>query len=127
MAHTVPPASVEASMSVEAPASVEPLVHTTEEAPPIPGEVERRVEVRRLEEVGRSLELSPTQQLAQIATEAGPSMLGWEELARKKLQLIMGGKAPRKEFLKARKLKEALEVPARNSGSLQDLPVSEEY
>ena len=87
------------------PALAEPPV-PTEEAPPTLGEVERRkIEARKLEEVGRLLELSPTQQLAQMATEAGPSMLGGKEPARKKLQPIMGGKTPRKEFLKARKLK----------------------
>ena len=32
-------------------------------------------------------------------------MLGGKELARKKLQLIVGGKAPRKEFSKAGKVK----------------------
>ena len=51
---------------------------------------------RRLEDVGRSLSSSPTQQLAQIAVEAWPSMLGKEEPARKKLQPTMGGKAPRR-------------------------------
>ena len=40
------------------------------------GEVERRrEEVRKLEELGRLLESSPTQQLAQMAAEAGPSTL----------------------------------------------------
>ena len=37
--------------------------------------------------------------------EAGPSMLGGEEPARRKLQLTMGGKGPWKEFLKAGKVK----------------------
>ena len=89
----------------EPPAWVE-LPVPTDEAPPTPGEVERRrVEARKLEEVRRSLELSPTKQLAQMTTEAGPSMSEGEEQARKKLWPIVGGKAPRKEFLKARKLK----------------------
>ena len=37
------------------------------------------------EQVGRSLELSPTKQLAQMAAEARPSMSGGEEPAHKKL------------------------------------------
>ena len=77
-----------------------------EETPPTPGEIERRKrEVERLEEVGRSLGLSPTQQLAQMAVEAGLSTLGGEEPDRRKLQLTVGNKAPQKEFLKARKVK----------------------
>ena len=89
----------------EPPALAEPPV-PTEKAPPTPGKVERRrVEARKLEKVGRLLESFPTQQLAQMATEAGLSISGGKELARKKLQLIVGGKVPRKEFLKARKLK----------------------
>ena len=62
-------------------------------------------EARRLEDVRRSLSLLPTQQLAQMAVEAGPSMLGVEEPARRKLQPTMGGKAPQKEFLQAGKVK----------------------
>ena len=64
-------------------------------------EAERQVEEARwLEEVGQSLSLSPTQQLAQMAAEAGPSVSG-EEPAKRKLCPTMGGKAPQKEFLKA--------------------------
>ena len=66
---------------------------------------EEGVEAEQLEEVGRSLESSPTWQLAQMAVEAGPSTSGGEELARRKLWLTVGGKAPWKEFLKARKVK----------------------
>ena len=51
-------------------------------------------EARWLEEVGRSLSSSPTQQLAQMAVEAGPSIMGGEEPVRRKLQPTMGGKAP---------------------------------
>ena len=40
-----------------------------------------------------------------MAVEVGPSMMGREELARKKLWPTMGGKAPQKEFLKAGKVK----------------------
>ena len=76
------------------------------EAPPTPGEMERRkVEAARSEEVGRLPESSPTQQLDQMAVEARPSMLGGEEPARRKLCPTMGGKAPQKEFLKAGKVK----------------------
>ena len=45
----------------------------------------------------------PTQQLAQMAAEAGPSMSGAEEPARMKLWPTMGGKASQKEFLQAGK------------------------
>ena len=69
-------------------------------------EAEKQVEeARRLEDVGRSLLSSPTQQLAQMAAEAGPSTSGQEESARRKLQQTMGGKAPQKEFLQAGKVK----------------------
>ena len=47
----------------------------------------------------------PTQQLAQMAAEAGPSASGEEEPVRRKLQPTMGGKAPQKEFLQAGKVK----------------------
>ena len=48
-------------------------------------EAERWVEEARwLEDVGRSTSSLPTQQLAQMAAEAGPSALG-EELVRRKL------------------------------------------
>ena len=57
-----------------------------------------------LEEVGQSPLSLPTQQLAQMATEAGPSASG-EEPAQRKLCPTIGGKAPRKEFLKAGKVK----------------------
>ena len=68
-------------------------------------EAERQVEEARwLEEVGQSPSSLPTQQLAQMAAEAGPSVLG-EEPAKRKLCPTMGGKAPQKEFLKAGKVK----------------------
>ena len=68
-------------------------------------EAERWVEEARwLEDMGRSLLSLPTQQLAQMAVEAGPSVSG-EELVRRKLCPSMGGKAPQKEFLMARKVK----------------------
>ena len=71
-------------------------------SPPIPKEMERRMaEVGKLEEVGRSPELLPTQQLAQIAAKARPSMSGGEKLAQRKLRPTVGDKAPQKEFQKA--------------------------
>ena len=49
-------------------------------------EAERQVEEARwLEDVGRSLSSLPTQQLAQMAAEAGPSDLGRAEPVRRKL------------------------------------------
>ena len=77
------------------------------------GEEEKQVEeaekwvdeVRRLEDVGRSPSSSPTQQLAQMAVEARPSMSSQEEPARRKLQLTLGDKAPQKAFLQAGKVK----------------------
>ena len=68
-------------------------------------EAERWVEeARQLEEVHRSPLSLPTQQLAQMAVEAGPSVMG-EEPAVRKLCPTVGGKAPQKEFLKAWKVK----------------------
>ena len=89
---------------MDPPAPAEPPVPDVE-APPILGETERRrAEAGKLEEVGRLLESSPTKQLDHMAAGAGPSMLGGEEPARRKLQLTMGDKAPQKEFLKAGKV-----------------------
>ena len=56
-------------------------------------------ETRWLEDVGRSMSSSPTQQLTQMAVEAGPSDLGRKEPVRRKLHPTVGGKAPWKEFL----------------------------
>ena len=61
-------------------------------------------EAKRLVEVGRSPSSLPTQQLVQMAAEAGPSASG-EEPARRKLRPTIGGKAPWKEFLEAGKVK----------------------
>ena len=95
----------------------------TARSPPTLGKMEkRREEARKLEEVGWSPGSSPTRQLAQMVAEAGP----WEP-ARKKLCLMVGGKAPCKEFLKAAQLKEAPKVPARDSNPLQDPQVPEEH
>ena len=84
-----------------------PIHHPSpaKEASPRREEVEKWVqEARRLEEVGRSPSLLPTQQLAQMAVEAGPSTSGEEEPVRRKFQPTMGGKAPWKEFLQAGKV-----------------------
>ena len=76
------------------------------ETPPELDEMRRRVaEEEWLEEVGRSPQSLPTQQLAQMATEAGPSTSDGEEPARKKLHPTEGDKTPRKEFLTAGKLR----------------------
>ena len=64
---------------------------------------ERVEEASKLAEVGRSPSSSPTRQMAQMAVEAGPSASG-EEPARRKFCPTIGGKAPRKEFLKAGKV-----------------------
>ena len=49
--------------------------------------------------VGESPSSLSTQQLVQMAAEAGPSKMGREEPAHKKLRPTVGGKAPQKEFL----------------------------
>ena len=54
----------------------------------------RIVEVEQLKGVGRSPSLLPSQQLAQMAAEAGLSMLGKKGSAKRKLQPTVGGKAP---------------------------------
>ena len=77
-----------------------------QEAPPEAGEIMRRIaEAEQLEVVGRSPSLLPTRKLAQMAAEAGPSKLGGEALAHKKLHPTVGGKTPQKEFLQAGKVK----------------------
>ena len=82
----------------EPPVLVDPPVPGYQEAP-TQSELDRMVEeTEKLGEVGRSLESSSTQQLAQMAVEARPSMLGGEEPARRKLWATVGGKAPQKEF-----------------------------
>ena len=90
-------------------------------------EMKNRVKAEKLEEVGRSLESLPTWQLAQMAVEAGPSTSGRDEPVRKKLWLTVGGKAPQKEILQARKVKKPLEVPARDGDVPWDLSISEKY
>ena len=62
-------------------------------------------EARKLEEVRSLLESSPTWQLAQMAVVDGPSTSAEGEPSRKKLHPTVGGKASRKEFLKAGVLK----------------------
>ena len=73
--------------------------------PPTQSELEKSIEkAEKLGEVGRLPESTLTWQLAQMAMEPRPSTLSGEEPARK-IWLSMGGKAPQKEFLQARKLK----------------------
>ena len=55
--------------------------------------------------MGQSPGSLPTRQLVQMAVEAGQSMSVGEEPAQKKLWLTVGGKASKKEFLKAGPLK----------------------
>ena len=87
------------------PAMVHPQ-SPVQEAPLGPEEIISRIaEAEWLEEVGRSPQSLPTQQLAQMAVETEPSTLGGEGPARKKPHPTVGGKAPRKEFLTAGKLK----------------------
>ena len=61
--------------------------------------------MKKLEEVGQLPGSSPTRQLAQMATEVKALMSVGEKPVQKKLWLTMGGKAPRKEFLKTGLLK----------------------
>ena len=93
-----PPSPVHHPSPARKPSPTREVEKTVEEA-------ERQVEEARwLEEVGRSSSSLPTQQLAQMTVEAGPSVSG-EEPAKRKLCPTMGGKAPQKEFLKAGKVK----------------------
>ena len=93
-----PPSPVHHPSPARQPSPVREVEKTVEEA-------ERWVEEARwLEEVGHSPSSLPIQQLAQMAAEARPSVLG-EEPAKRKLHPTIGGKAPWKEFLKAGKVK----------------------
>ena len=84
-----PPSPVHHPSQARKPPPAREVEKTLEEA-------ERQVEEARwLEEVGRSPSSLPTQQLAQMAAEAGPSVSG-EEPAKRKLHPTMGGKAPRR-------------------------------
>ena len=97
---------VEVHIEPAPPVLADPPVPEVEWSP-TQSNLERRVEeAEKLGKVGRLSELSPTHQLAQMAGEAGPSMLGGEEPARRKLWPTMGGKAPQKQFLKAGKVKQ---------------------
>ena len=93
-----PPSPVHHLSPARKPSPMREVEKTVEEA-------ERWVEeARQLEEVGRLPSSLPTQQLPQMAAEAGPSVLG-EDPAKRKLHPTVGGKAPQKEFLKAGKVK----------------------
>ena len=86
---------VQALMEVQGPPSPVHPPLLVQEIPLDPKEI-----IKRIAEVGRLPQSLPTQQLAQMAVEAGPSTFGGEEPAHKKLQPTMGGEAPWKgEFL----------------------------
>ena len=90
-------------------------------------EAERQVEEAwQLEEVGQSPLSSPTWQLAQMAADAGPSVLG-EEPAKRKLCPTMGGKPPWKEFLKAGKVKKTRKYQPGTVALLRDPAVPKEH
>ena len=79
---------------------------TEQEAPGIPGNVKsQRKEGKRLEEVGRSPESSPTRQLAQMAAKVGPSSSTGGGVSPKETLANCGMQGPRKEFLKVGLLK----------------------
>ena len=89
------------STTANNPAPTEPGASATKEATLIQGEMQqRREEVKKLEWVGRSPESSQMRQLAEMAAKVEPLISAGKEPTWKKLQLIMGGKVPRKEFLK---------------------------
>ena len=79
---------------MKTPVPVDPPDPDMEQAPTQEELAQWGREAERLGEVGRSPESSLTQQLAQMAVEVGPSTLGGEEPARRKLQPTVGGKAP---------------------------------
>ena len=58
----------------------------------------REEEVKKLEQVGRSPELSLTRQLAEMAAKMWPSISAGEEPAWKELWPIVGDKAPERSF-----------------------------
>ena len=85
----------------EPPAPAEPPV-PTEEVLPTPGEVERRrVGGKELEEVWRVARVMSYLRVGLDGHRVWAINVWREEPTRKKLLLIMGGKAPRKELLKA--------------------------
>ena len=114
-----------------------PLLYTTPPQPRKPSpmrEVEKMVEeavrqveeARWLEEVGRSLLLLPTQQLAQMAVEAGPSASG-EEPAVEEALPYCGRQSPPEGVPHSRKGQEAQKVPAWHSCPPRDLAVWKEH
>ena len=83
------------------------------ETPPSQEEIIKRIEeAEQLGQVGRSLQSSPTWQLAQMAVEARPSTLGGEEPVHKKLWPTVGGKAPPEGILAGCTTEEAPKVLA---------------
>ena len=76
------------------------------EAPPQVKDIMQWIaEAEQLDRVGRSPSSLLSQQLAQMAAEAGPSKSGGEEPVRRKLQPTVVCKAPQKEFLQACKVR----------------------
>ena len=115
-----PPSSVHHPSPARKPSPTSEVQKMLEEA-------ERQVEeARQLEDVGRSPLSLPTQQLAQMAAEAGLSALG-EELVRKKLHPTVGGKGPQKGVPQGWKSQEDQEVLAWHSCSLGDPAVPKEH
>ena len=91
-------------------------------------EAERWVEeAKRLEDLGRSPSLLPTQQLAQMAVEARPSTSGVEDPARRKLPTNCGRQSPPEGIPTGWKGKEDQEVPAWHICTLRDPAVSKEH
>ena len=119
------PREVRTTMAEKGQRPPSPVCHPSPAKKPSPKrEVEKQMEeaekwveeVRQLEDVGRSPSSSLTQQLAQMAAEAGPSMLSQEEPARTKLWPTVGGKAPQKSSSRLVRLKRP------GSTSLAQLP-----
>ena len=80
-------------------------VHPAVEAPTL-GEVERRrEEARRMEEVGRSPESSPTRQLAQMVAKVGPSSSMGRSKPKRNSGWPWEARPSEREFLKAGLLK----------------------
>ena len=91
--------------------------------PPSPRELKRgKWQLQGLEAAGRLLGSSLTQMLAKILVEVGPLMSSREA---GHIRPTLGGRSPTKNFVKG--IEEAPEIPARDSGSLQEMPVPEEY
>ena len=99
------------------------LPSPVQETPPELEEMKKCVEeVEQLEEVGRSPQSLPAQQLAQMAAEVGRGGTSLQEVPT-----YCGRQGPTEGILTGWASKEALEVPTGDSDTLQDLPVSKEH